>query len=178
MAGSPYWGQMQIALDLIEEARKSGVDISIDMYPYTAGSSSVLQLLPPFAIEGGVNRLIERLNNPEICEQIRKSIESDSDAEWESKIQLIGWHNVAISSATAPELKQFEGKSITDSAAILSMSCFDFVAHVIRVDFGTTNIIMFQQSEADQTTVHLSRLQMVNTCNLLLFMTSIAKTRL
>jgi N-acyl-D-amino-acid deacylase len=150
---------MPEAIELIEKARNSGVDLSFDMYPYTAGSSSILQLLPPSAIEGGIHKFIDRLNDTEFYEKTRNLVENGLEGEWESKIQLIGWDNVFISNSIN---KQLEGKSIRESANILSMDCFDLMIHAIRLDLGTTNIIMFQQSEQDLRTVHLSRLQMVS----------------
>ena len=62
LAGRPNWGQMGKALAKLEQARAQGVDISFDMYPYPAGSSYILQLLPPDALEGGYDGLVARLS--------------------------------------------------------------------------------------------------------------------
>jgi N-acyl-D-amino-acid deacylase len=63
VAGKPYWGTMPRALDLIDKARNEGVDVSVDMYPYPAGSSTILQLLPPSAQEGGIAALLNPARN-------------------------------------------------------------------------------------------------------------------
>jgi len=60
-AGRPYWGSVPKAIARLEAARAEGVDISFDMYPYPAGSSTILQLLPPSAQAGGIERLLQRL---------------------------------------------------------------------------------------------------------------------
>ena len=52
-AGRPNWGAIPRALTRLETARCEGVDVAFDMYPYPAGSTSLLQLLPPSAQEGG-----------------------------------------------------------------------------------------------------------------------------
>jgi len=62
LAGRPNWGQMGKALNKLEQARAQGIDISFDMYPYPAGSSYILQLLPTDALEGGYDGLVTRLS--------------------------------------------------------------------------------------------------------------------
>ena len=74
-AGRPNWGQIPQALAQLETARQEGVDVSFDMYPYLAGSSYMLQLLPPEALEGGVPALMTRLADPKTRESLRRAVE-------------------------------------------------------------------------------------------------------
>jgi N-acyl-D-amino-acid deacylase len=161
IAGRPYWGKMREALAKIEEARRNGLDVGMDMYPYPAGSSTILQLLPPSAQEGGVGALIERLKSATDQELIGRQVESGREPGWESKIALIGWENVRIASVTNPVLKRYEGKSILEAAASARLTAIEFTFDLIRLDEGKTNVIMFQQSEEDLEIVHLSRTLMV-----------------
>jgi N-acyl-D-amino-acid deacylase len=62
-AGGGNWGSVTRAMELIEEARSRGLDITCDVYPYTAGSTSLTTLLPPWALEGGVSQTLERLED-------------------------------------------------------------------------------------------------------------------
>jgi N-acyl-D-amino-acid deacylase len=161
IAGRPYWGKMREALDKIERARSSGLDIVVDMYPYPAGSTTILQLLPPSVQEGGIKALVARLAADGDRERIGQLVESGKEPGWESKIALIGWENVRIGSANHHELKQFEGDSIAEAAKASGLTPIEFTFEVIRLDQGRTNIIMFQQSEEDLRMVHQSRLMMV-----------------
>ena len=167
VAGKPYWGTMPAALKLLDEARQQGIDINVDMYPYLAGSSTILQLLPPSAQEGGFNALQTRLANPGQCAAIQKLTElgpephSHPHSSWESKVALIGWDNVRIGSAVHPEIKQYEGKSIGEAARLAGLTPFEFTVHAIRMDQGRTNIIMFQLSDEDLKCVHQYPVQMV-----------------
>ena len=64
-SGRPNWGKSVETLRLIDEARKRGVDVTLDVYPYTASSTSLAAgLLPPWALEGGRARMLERLKDP------------------------------------------------------------------------------------------------------------------
>jgi dihydroorotase/N-acyl-D-amino-acid deacylase len=70
--GKKYWGRSVETLKLIDEARARGVDATIDMYPYTASSTSIqAALLPAWAQEGGRDALMKRLDNPDTREKIK-----------------------------------------------------------------------------------------------------------
>jgi N-acyl-D-amino-acid deacylase len=61
--GRPNWGAAPRAIARLERARCEGVDVAFDMYPYLAGSTSLLQLLPPSAQEGGRSALLALLSD-------------------------------------------------------------------------------------------------------------------
>ena len=119
------------------------------MYPYLAGSSSILQLLPPSAMAGGFEELKERLlNDPQYYEVLKALTENGTEPGWETKIRLIGWENVVINSVVSPELDaiEIEGLSIRDGMLKLGYeSEFSFCIMVVLADEGRTNVIMFQQ---------------------------------
>jgi len=162
-AGRPNWGAIPAALARLEAARAEGIDISFDMYPYLAGSSYMLQLLPPAALEGGLDALRARLSDPAQREALRVLVEEgDPDPHAaQSKIVLIGWGNVLISGTGNPALKSLEGKSMVDAARDLGISPFDLMVRCIEDDDGQTIIIMFQQDESDLRASFTHRLHMV-----------------
>jgi dihydroorotase/N-acyl-D-amino-acid deacylase len=70
--GKPNWGNSTKTLQLVDEARARGVDATLDQYPYTASSTNVASaLLPAWALEGGRERLLERLKNEDARARIR-----------------------------------------------------------------------------------------------------------
>ncbi|WFU41592.1 D-aminoacylase [Bradyrhizobium sp. CB82] len=162
-AGKPNWGAIPKALARLEAARAEGIDVSFDMYPYPAGSSYMLQLLPPAALEGGLGALRARLRDPVQREVLRTLVEKgDPDPHAaQSKIVLIGWGNVLISGTANPGLKSLEGKTMVDAARELGVSPFDLMARCIEEDDGQTIIIMFQLDEGDLRAAFTHRLHMV-----------------
>src|SRR4030095_7763211 len=63
--GTGNWGKSIETLKLVDEARKRGVDATIDQYPYTASSTSIgAALLPAWAQEGGREKVVGRLKDP------------------------------------------------------------------------------------------------------------------
>ena len=162
-AGRPNWGQIPRALALLEETRAEGIDISFDMYPYPAGSSYMLQLLPPSAQEGGLDALRARLRDPAQHAALKQWVEDGSggDTHIQSKISLIGWGNVLISGVGTPALKVLEGQRMDAAAAGLGLHPFDLLVRFVEEDEGQTAIVMFQQSEDDLHAACCHRLHMV-----------------
>ncbi|MFO1248760.1 MAG: D-aminoacylase [Alphaproteobacteria bacterium] len=159
-AGKPNWGKIPKAIAQLEAANARGVDVSFDMYPYLAGSSYMLQLVPQSMHAGGVHALIAALKTPQGLAELRRSIE-DPDAPWISKVAMIGWGNVRISGTSNPALKKFEGRDMQAAADSEGMSPFDFMVRMILEDEGQTTIVMFQLDKDDLHAACTHELHMV-----------------
>ena len=150
-AGRPNWGGVPKAIARLEAARAEGIDVAFDMYPYPAGSSYMLQLLPPEAQAGGLPALLARLADPAARAALRLWVErgpSDPHAP-QSKVSLIGWRNVLVSGVGAPALKRFEGMRMDAAAARAGLDPFDLMARFVAEDAGQTAVVMFQLDEGD-----------------------------
>lgn len=90
--GKGNWGQTAESLRLVEEARRRGVDVSVDQYPYTASHTGTGALFPPWAQEGGREKMIERFNDPatraRIKADVARRIEIDRGAGDPANIQF------------------------------------------------------------------------------------------
>lgn len=73
VSGQQNWGRSRETLAMIENARKEGIDVTIDQYPYTASSTSISTLLPSEILADGQDSIRARLQRPEI----RKYVISD-----------------------------------------------------------------------------------------------------
>ena len=72
--GAPMIGATRDLLATIDQKRREGCDISCDAIPYTIGSTTLKSLLPPWALAGGDEELLRRLQDPET----RAKIEQDT----------------------------------------------------------------------------------------------------
>src|SRR2546430_6289833 len=77
------WGRMPEMLRLVAAARRQGLKLTADVYPYVAGSTSLSACLPPWALAGGTDRMIARLKDPATRARLKKEIGADSNA-WEN----------------------------------------------------------------------------------------------
>lgn len=73
--GRQNWGVgLNEALAKLDRARTDGLEVSCDVYPYTAGASQLIQILPPWYQEGGVPKIIERLSDPELRRELVETL--------------------------------------------------------------------------------------------------------
>lgn len=72
--GQPMWGKSVETLRMVDEARAAGLDVMIDQYPYTATSTSLSVLIPPWALAGGTRALRERLAQPALRDSIERGV--------------------------------------------------------------------------------------------------------
>ncbi len=145
LAGRNNWGRSEETLALIERARDSGVDVTIDVYPYTAGSTYLAAAMPPWVNSGGPQALVERLRDPDTRQQIDKEVEAGSD-EWQSLVDKVGWGAVVI--ATTSAHPEFEGKSIVEIGEALGVAPFDAACELLIAD-PKVLMIIHMMDEAD-----------------------------
>src|SRR5216110_2627819 len=76
------WGRMPEVLAKIARARTQGLQISANVYPYIAGSTALSACLPPWALEGGSEKMLARLRDSQTRDRLKKEINTDSK-DWE-----------------------------------------------------------------------------------------------
>lgn len=157
------WGRSAETLAMMEEARKKGVDITADQYPYRAGATSLATLLPPWAHEGGMERLLERLRDPELRGRMRRDIEEGLPG-WENFAGELGWENVYVTYVITDGNKPLEGKNLGEIREARGdpdeyTSLFDLLLE----EEGAAGMIIFSMEEEDVRRIMKHPLQMVGT---------------
>ncbi len=143
------WGRMPEVLAKIRRARASGLDITADVYPYIAGSTSLTASLPPWVLEGGTEKMLERVRDMRIRQQLKKEIPADSK-DWENiYLGSGGAEGVLISSVVNRELEPLLGKRLSQIAAEQNKEPLDALFDLIVADNGQTGAIYFMMNEND-----------------------------
>ena len=146
-AGKQNWPKMKQAIARIEAARKEGLSISANMYPYTAGATGLDASMPPWVQEGGIDAWVKRLQDPKIRERVIKEMRTPGK-DWESlyfaagspeRILLIGFKN--------PELKPYTGKSLAEVAKLRNRSPEDTVIDLVIADHTRVSTAYYLMSE-------------------------------
>lgn len=75
VVGQPMWGASARTLAMVDSARAAGTDAMIDQYPYTASHSGITILIPAWAMEGGTDALLARMDDPVLADSILAGIE-------------------------------------------------------------------------------------------------------
>ena len=144
-AGRPNWGKVADALALIDRARDEELDVTADVYPYTASSTTLRTLLPDWALEGGVEAMLERLAQPEVRARIR--LELEAPVTGQSLLDRVGWENIML--ASCARRKDAEGKRLSEVAAARGMDPLDAAFELIVDEAGKGYMILFQLDETD-----------------------------
>lgn len=148
-AGKSNWGRMPEIVAHIAKARASGVDISADTYAYPAWFNTFSAFIPPWAHDGGDQKLIERLKDPAARARIRKEMSEPSTA-WDNE-----WHEVPgpeaimVSVVHNPKLRPLQGKTIAEVAKLWGKDPIDSVFDLLIEDEAFTMVAVFGMSEPD-----------------------------
>jgi N-acyl-D-aspartate/D-glutamate deacylase len=104
IADQKYWGRMNEVVALIEEARKRGVNVQANVYPYTRGSNNLASIVPPWAHEGGTARMLERLKDAKERARMKKDIREGIEG-WYNHYTAVGgdWSRMLVSGKGAYE---------------------------------------------------------------------------
>jgi N-acyl-D-amino-acid deacylase len=151
VAGKNNWGRMPEVVAKINQARAAGADISANTYAYTAWFNSMSAFVPPWAHDGGDAKLIQRLKDPATRARIRKEMETPSRA-WDNEWQEISSpQDVMVSVVQNSALKRFQGKRLSEIAAIWHKDPMDTLFDVLIDDNAFTQCAVFGMSEPDVT---------------------------
>jgi N-acyl-D-amino-acid deacylase len=158
VTGQKNFGRMKEVIELVEAARARGVRVTADQYPYVASSTSLTATIPPWAQDGGTDKLIARLKDPRERARIRKEMENTTPS-WESRYQSAGtWQNVQLaaigrtrggtSDAVSPNRK-YEGLRVAEAARQAGKDPFDFVFDLLIEERASVGCVYFIIDEAD-----------------------------
>jgi dihydroorotase/N-acyl-D-amino-acid deacylase len=151
VAGKRNWGRMPRVVAKIDSARRAGVDIAADTYAYPAWFNSMSAFVPPWAHDGGDVKLVERLRDPAARRRIRRDM-LDPKGTWDNEWQEIpGPSSVLIGVVQNPALRQYQGKTLAQVAALRHTDAIDALLDVLAEDKAYTYVAVFGMAEPDIT---------------------------
>ncbi|MBL8138814.1 MAG: D-aminoacylase [Acidobacteria bacterium] len=158
VTGQANFGRMKEVVELVEAARGRGVKVTADIYPYIASSTSLTATLPQWVMDGGADKMVERLSDRATRARVRRDME-DPNAEWDNRYQSAGtWANVQLAAigrargvATTDESpsRRYEGMRVADAAKAAGKDPFDFVFDLLVATRGSVACVYFIMSEDD-----------------------------
>jgi N-acyl-D-amino-acid deacylase len=139
--GEPNWGKLDDVIKKIDSARSAGLNITADMYNYTASSTGFDIIMPAWVQEGGFEEWVKRLCDPLIREKIRPEVlnlimrKTGSAA----KVLLVGFDN--------DTLKYLTGKTLAEVAEMRKKSPEETVMDLVIQDGSRVGVVYFSMSE-------------------------------
>ena len=133
--------QMQQAVALIDSARRAGIDITADQYPYIASGTSLQAMLNTWVQEGGDDSLIARLRIPAVRARLKQELAADSAQGIRTAARTM------VNEVGADSLKQYQGKFLTDIGKMRGEDAYDAAFDILIADSARTSAIYFSFNE-------------------------------
>ena len=153
VAGKNNWGRMPEVVALIDSARGRGVDVNANQYPYIAGNLPMLPLLPPWALEGGVDKTMERLRDPQLRARMKQEIE-DGLPGWNDNLvrQSGGWQGVVIGGTQTERNASLAGKTLEELGRVRGKDPANAFFDLLLEEHGQVMSITVAMNEKDVQT--------------------------
>ncbi len=142
--GVRNWPKASRAVAKIDSARAAGQDVAADMYPYIAGGTSLSACTPPWATEG--DKLLARLRDPVTRTKIIAEMRAPKNT-WENLCALATPAGIMTAGFEKPELKQYEGKRLSEIAAVMRMDWANTIVELLLATEGRVGMLVFMMSE-------------------------------
>jgi N-acyl-D-amino-acid deacylase len=151
VAGKKNWGHMADVVKRIDAARASGLDITADTYAYTAWFNDMSAFVPPWAHDGGNEKMLARLKDPATRARIVKDIKTPSDTwdnEWD---EVSGPESILIGVVKNPAMRSLQGQTIAAIAKSRGKDPIETLLDILVEDNGFTGCAVFGMQEDDVT---------------------------
>jgi dihydroorotase/N-acyl-D-amino-acid deacylase len=145
-ADASVHGRAAEAIGLLESARRAGLDVSADQYPYAAAATALQTVLPPWLLAEPVARAIGELRDGRVRARIRGEIASGIPG-WENAATDPGWEGLVLTAS--PTRPDWAGRSLSEVAHVVGRDPLDVACDLLADDGLTTQVTMHCMVEPD-----------------------------
>jgi N-acyl-D-amino-acid deacylase len=147
------FGKMPEVLQRIEAARARGLDVTANQYPYARASNGLDACLPLWVREGGLDKMLARLNDPSQRTKIKQDMDDPNAATWENQwYGAGGGEGIMLSSVLNPDLRKYEGMTLAAIGKAMNKDPRDAVMDLVIADRAESSVITSIMSEQDVET--------------------------
>ncbi len=152
IADQRFWGRMNEIVELISAARREGINVQANVYPYTRGNNNLVSIIPPWAHEGGRQKLLERLRDPKLRKRLKHDIENGVDG-WYNHYTAVGrdWSRMLVSANTT-----FRGLTMDRVMALRTKgrpdaNLLDELFAILLEEGGSVSTVFAHHTDTDMT---------------------------
>jgi len=145
-AGRENWNKLDAVIQKIETARAEGLEITADMYTYTAGSTGLDAAMPPWVQEGGYNAWVGRLRDPQTRRRVLREMTTPTN-DWENLYLAAGAEGTLLVGFKSDALKHLTGKTLAEVAKARGQSPEDTAVDLVIEDGSRVQVVYFLMSE-------------------------------
>jgi N-acyl-D-aspartate/D-glutamate deacylase len=146
-AGRANWRKLPAVIERVENARADGLEITADMYPYTAGATGLNASMPPWVQEGGFNAWLSRLRDPSARDRVAQEMRAPGK-DWENLyVAAGGADGVLLVSFKNDRLKPLTGRTLAEIAKMRGRSPEETAMDLVVEDESRVGSCYFIASE-------------------------------
>ena len=146
VCGRSNWDKVDAVFGMLDDARREGLHISFDQYPYVAGSTMLGAILPPWAHDGGTERLIERLADPQLRARMTDDITNGIDG-WDNFVSFAGLDGIFITSTRTAKNRGLIGKNLTEIGRLAGKAPLDATLDLLLEEENAVGMVDFYGKE-------------------------------
>ena len=146
VSGQRNWHKFEDAVARIEAARERGLSVAANMYTYTAGSTGFDAGMPTWIQAGGIDRWIERLQDPALRAKAVAEMRS-SDTDWENLLGQAGADGTLLVGFKNPDLRHYIGQTLADVAKTRGTSPEETAMDLVVEDGSRVQVVYFLMNE-------------------------------
>jgi N-acyl-D-amino-acid deacylase len=147
------FGKMAEVLQRIEAARARGLDVTANQYPYARASNGLDACLPLWVREGGLEKMLARLNDPSQRAKIKQDMDDSNATTWENQwYGAGGGEGIMLSSVLNADLRKYEGMTLAQIGQAMNKDPRDAVMDLVIADRGESSVITSIMSDEDVET--------------------------
>ncbi len=142
VAGKKNWKLFDGVLGKLDECGKKGIRVSVDQYPYVAGSTTLSVILPPWAHDGGTDKMLERLADPEARKRMTADIEKGIPG-WDNFVDFAGLDGIFVTFVKTEKNREAVGKSLVELGAMRGKEPLEATYDLLLEEEGTAGLVDF-----------------------------------
>ena len=154
IAHKKLWGRAGEIVAMVQGARDAGHDIRANVYPYTAGQNNLSSIVPPWAHDGGRERMLERLRDPAARQRLRGEVMNGLPGWYNHYLATgDGWAGMLLVALRHERNRPFQGKRMSDVIAARGGHPADVLFDLLIEEQGSVPAVFFHHAEPDMQLV-------------------------
>lgn len=156
LAGLSVKGQTARLFERLDKARARGLDLTFDVYPYACGCTSLGACMPPWAFEGGTDKMLERIRDPGPRVRIRHDIENGLPGWQNFARSCENFQNITIASVVTDAGQALLGKTIQQISDEWGKDPYTCIYEILLQEHGRVQILnkMMREEDVDAIVAH------------------------
>jgi N-acyl-D-aspartate/D-glutamate deacylase len=154
IAHKRLWGRVNEIIAMVQKARDEGHNIQANVYPYTAGQNNLSSIIPPWAVDGGREKMLERLKTPSLRPRLRREILNGLPGWYNHYLATgDGWAGMILVTLRHEKNRPFQGRRMSELIKARGGNPADVLMDVLIEENGTVPTVFFHHSEPDMQLV-------------------------